>query len=859
MELKHSRRKPWMPIITQTVWHTRAKRLLVVLLYTFLAFAAGYYVHRSGFSFGQTLRSFKADVERTPKRIQAIIAKPETEHITIDIKHEDYMRLAYQREIALFRDVLVTEESDFVPATVRYKDESIDVRMRLKGDAVDHLQGDKWSFRIKVRGDNTLFGMNEFSIQHPWTRNYVYEWVCNQALGREGLVALRYDFIEVTLNGQDLGVYALEEHFEKRLIENNELREGPIVRFNESLAWDWDPDQTYVWNGIGDFQGSEIDAFQTNELLSDPSSYSQFIKAKNLLESFRRGELKTSDVFDIQKLARYYAITDLMGDEHGNRWTNVRFYYNPITSRLEPIGYDADCGRPLEVLSPTRKKWSRINKIVFSDPVFFAEYVKELERVSEPSYLDRLLAELNRELEQKLNIIHSEFPEFEFSKDILYQNQKRIKKFLNPVRGLHAFYHQSSDGQIELELGNIQYIPIEVLSVSAGDSHLFQPTEKIILPESPVFQSEPVDYKVHSFKFPEGFVWSDDMLHGLKVNYRLLGTSRSRQETVLPWSYLDDHFVESDFIRQEPNVHAFGFLVTDESTQEIFINPGTWDLDQSLIIPHGYQLIAGEGIQLNLLNSAKILSYSPLEFVGSEDYPIVIQSTDSTGQGIIVMNAEETSVLEYVSIENLSNPSQSGWELTGAVTFYESPVSISDSQFIRARAEDALNIIRSQFSIDKTLFSEASSDAIDIDFAKGKITNSSFVAIGNDAIDVSGSVLEIQSVFINGSGDKGLSAGENSQVTLNQVDIKDAYIGLASKDLSRVTAQQVRISDSEVGLAAYQKKSEFGPASMQVHGLGMTAVTSPYLVEVHSWLAVDNAVIEAIDENVYETLYGEDQ
>ena len=106
--------------------------------------------------------------------------------------------------------------------------------MRLKGDWTDHLFGDKWSFRIKVKGDNTLFGMKQFSIHHPRARNFIYEWLYHQALKREGVLSLRYDFIEVTLNGKNLGVYALEEHFEKRLIEHNQYREGPIIKFTAS-------------------------------------------------------------------------------------------------------------------------------------------------------------------------------------------------------------------------------------------------------------------------------------------------------------------------------------------------------------------------------------------------------------------------------------------------------------------------------------------------------------------------------------------------------------------------------------------------------------------------------------------------
>jgi hypothetical protein len=493
---------------------------------------------------------------------------------------------------------------------------------------------------------------------------------------------------------------------------------------------------------------------------------------------------------------------------------------------------------------------------IFDDPYFLEEYVKTLERVSEDSYLDTLLADLKVELEKNLNTTYSEFPYFNFSMDVFYRNQKYIKTVLNPIKGLHAYFHNSLKNQIQIELGNIQSIPVEVLNISYKDAFLFQPNQKIILPEMPVLKAEPVDYRIVGFAFPEGFDWSDAMRKDLKVNYKIVGTSRIRQATVFPWSCLGDDFVDNDFIRQKPNIHGFDFLVLDESTQKIFIKPGIWILDRNLIIPKGYRVIMGEGTQLNLSNSAKVLSYSPLEFIGSKEYPIVIQSTDGTGQGIVVMNAEQASVLKFVTFNNLANPSQNDWELTGAVTFYESTVHISHSKFIGTRSEDALNIVRSEFSIDKTIFTDSFSDAVDADFSKGKITNSHFMKAGNDAIDASGSVLEIENISLDGIGDKGLSFGENSQISATDIDIKNAHIAIATKDKSETTIHDVNISNSSIGLTVYQKKSEFGPANMHVHGLQMKGVNTPYLLEEQSLLIIDNKVIEAKKKNVYQTLYG---
>ena len=95
---------------------------------------------------------------------------------------------------------------------------------------VGHVKGPKWSFRIKVRGDAALEGMKVFSIHHPKHRGYLREWTYHRMLAQEGVVSLRYDFVKVVINGNPVGIYALEEHFDKRLVEHNRRREGPILR-----------------------------------------------------------------------------------------------------------------------------------------------------------------------------------------------------------------------------------------------------------------------------------------------------------------------------------------------------------------------------------------------------------------------------------------------------------------------------------------------------------------------------------------------------------------------------------------------------------------------------------------------------
>jgi hypothetical protein len=279
-------------------------------------------------------------------------------------------------------------------------------------------------------------------------------------------------------------------------------------------------------------------------------------------------------------------------------------------------------------------------------------------------------------------------------------------------------------------------------------------------------------------------------------------------------------------------------------------------VNRNLVIPAGNRVIAGEGVELNLSNSAVILSYSPLEFRGSEEAPIVISSADSTGLGLVVMNTGKGSVLEHVHFKNLSNPVQEGWELTGAVTFYEAPVTITNCVFEANRSEDGLNIIRSSFKINRSYFKDTQADAFDGDFVTGEMNDVVFSTCGNDAVDISGSVVQLNRISIDNAGDKGISAGEGSRLTGGNVSVANTEIGVTGKDKSIVKLEELTLSHCKVGFAVFKKKPEFGAASVTVSKLQSDHITVPHMVEKGSRLAIGNKVINGELKNVESRLYG---
>ena len=102
------------------------------------------------------------------------------------------------------------------------------------------------------------------------------------------------------------------------------------------------------------------------------------------------------------------------------------------------------------------------------------------------------------------------------------------------------------------------------------------------------------------------------------------------------------------------------------------------------------------GTELIFNKNRYLLSYSTVKMIGDKNNPITIKSTDGTGSGFTILQANHTSKLEYVNFDGLNTFDNNNWILTGAVTFYESDVEISHCSFSNNHCEDALNIIRSK-------------------------------------------------------------------------------------------------------------------------------------------------------------------
>jgi hypothetical protein len=163
-------------------------------------------------------------------------------------------------------------------------------------------------------------------------------------------------------------------------------------------------------------------------------------------------------------------------------------------------------------------------------------------------------------------------------------------------------------------------------------------------------------------------------------------------------------------------------------------------------------------------------------------------------------------------------------------------------------------VIHSDFNITDTVFTNNCSDAFDSDFSNGVIKNTLYEDSGNDAIDVSGSKVLLQNISIKYAGDKGVSVGEESNVTITGIVITNTKTALASKDSSKLMGEDIMIKSANIGIATYKKKPEFGPANAILKRLSIQKVIKPFLVEKKSRLVLDGETIKHNTTNVGDLL-----
>ena len=569
-------------------------------------------------------------------------------------------------------------------------------------------------------------------------------------------------------------------------------------------------------------------------------------KANELLERYLKSDSKLEVIFNINKLAIFNALKNVFTFGCDN---HMYFLYNSTDNLIEPFYENSGC------LGQMAKSLARP---LLEDANYIETYVKVLNNVSQLNIND-IFIKGNEKLQQELALINMYNPKNIFDYDILQINQRVIKKSLNPSTLILSELISIDAKKIIMSVNNTSIFPVDIIGLNYGSNKeiaKLNPTKQILsYGKDTIIIELPRSFEnlfVNKKKKATGFELARH-IYDLNITYSISGLYEKQLSTIAP--YEQQETVDNDLFRKKSAIYNHKHIVVNNEKGIITFSKDSVVISSALIIPKGYVFELKAGSVIDLINEAKIISYSPLHFVGAINNPISIFSSDKKGQGLLVLSEGKQSYLKFVDFNHLSNPEHGSWNLTGAVTFYESPAILENVSIANNRCEDALNISRTHFTMNNCNISNTQSDAFDGDFVKGTISECTFNNLGNDAIDISGSDLIIKKVFIAYAGDKGLSAGEDSKMTIDNVKISDSEIAIAGKDFSIIEANELFIINTKLGFTAFQKKPEFGPSKITVTGIIMEGVETDFLIESSSTLLVDGKKIETT-QNVKDRMYG---
>lgn len=681
--------------------------------------------------------------------------------------------------------------------------------IRLKGDRMTHFaEKDMSSYKLELNRDQFIYGIKKFSLQKPRIRNYVHEWIFHELANNEGIIKLKYDFIKLSINGEDRGLYVIEEGFGKELIERNKRRNGPIFGLNEDIH-------------ISD--NNPIFEIYNKNYWEQPKNNLLLNIASQKLQDFFQNKLSIEDIFDIDKWAAYFAIIDLTATYHGSFLKSVKFYYNPINGLFEPIPFDGHrmkpnfhkhnlnydnrilidmvqnpVGEEIHNLNWLKKFFYRQGKI---NQKFYNLYLSYLSKISSENYINNFLNK-NLNLIEKINShIYADY--------FYYDNVRNY--------GIGLYYFLIDDFRYQAKNIRKKLMTTDgVQLIRINDKYLFKPlynNYSQLKAQKFLCNIEDDEYELILRQKMSNFENTTITLnHKPKEWYcktLILFDEFRNKEIILDVDNVNSNFYFEDFKKKSKTIFLNFFRQVDN---ELILKKNVVEIDRNIYIPAGFTVTIKPGQKIILKNKAFIISDSSWNIGGIGETVVISGEKKNLGGGILIGNTYKQSIIRNTQFSYLS-----GYDLDknfehlilGSVNFYETKVKISDVTFKNIFSEDAINIFRSDFNITDVNYNDISSDAIDIDFSNGNINKAYFVNIENDAIDFSGSIANINDVFFENVNDKIISVGEESNVIINNVIGSNSFAGIISKDGSKVLSSNIFLDNVKIPFATYQKKKNY--------------------------------------------------
>jgi hypothetical protein len=730
------------------------------------------------------------------------------------------------------------------------------------------------AWRVRFRGKESYRGMRELELVPVDERQHAVEVMVRESAAEMGLLAPTGGFAMLGINGAAGGVFFWSEGDSRAMLERRGYPEGEILTPHVSAA----PIPAQL-AGTG---AERVAVTRYAPSIDRDTSWSVAAeKLERLLAITRNAsdsdfERQIPELLDVEKYLSWNALTWIFGDPSTDRSPGLSWYFDPVTGLLEPIVRNfarlpaATAAAPVEASDASRltarllrvpAHRARRNEILWD---LVGRQGGEVVASSDAT----LGAVLTRLAKSQGSLIHlaalREYADFRRTTraalrekitslgTALAASQVETTPVLSVDAGTPtltlalepAGLAEILLSEIRFELGSAVLANREPAAMRIvapnGEQRRMERVEPVVIGSSVALRPERLAMEAWATGGPAeaGAAWTlevrlpffapdawsrPESVQSIDVVYRNALTGESLPPARLLTAESLARTPEEDFralfrpIEEIIEASGLPFALRGD---ELILPAGDHRLARTVVLPRAYRLTLEPGVTLRLGPEVSLISFRGITAAGTAQQPIYIRAADPTRPwgSIGVARAPEVSNLAFVTVSGGSRTSFQGIEFDGQLSFNASDLVLGDSEVYDAHGSDGLSVKRATFEVNRTQFVTNDSDGVDSEWSQGVVRESLFVNNGDDGLDLADSKVSVHDCAFHWMGDKSISAGERSRVSVTSTRLSDSEVAIASKEDSRVDVRDTEFRRNRLGFSVYRNKPVFGGGSGSVTG-----------------------------------------
>jgi len=741
-------------------------------------------------------------------------------------------------------------DNDFIDdtkTTFLYDNEKYNVKVKLHGVADDNWINPKKSYSFKTSKEKLFKNIRRFKliVLEEQSIQTLFSYYLSDLMG---YFRVNTEIVRLRINGVDQGLYLFEESLSEDLLEKNQLPGVDVIRALDEWTHQYNTGHLTLFTH--ETANQNFDNI-TGKDLGQLSLFNKLMTAKTFKE--------IENIVDIEKFALFEAMRIIFATNHAIAGDNLKILFDTTSGKFFPFfrmeGYLLPL--PKSDLSNTfdseLNDWFgydykiKIFPLLNSDDNFrFLRNQFLFNILNKRDDLEAYYTSLYNEMKLLIKIDKTNnkparwyINMMESSLDSLTQNFNYIEKYLNYSR-VYSTVYLINDNEIILEIvpdsnsaiglrnidfGSVnEYSDVKIANLNINNKEYSEITNIKDYFSDLKFSlglDENLEIKKSKFRFKIKFINEKIDKNSFKISYLNLVTNKfvpDKENYIITT-------VHPSNLKLIPQDQNFLFYTLQKKYENIEIKnnrlifkKGFFDIDEDIILPHGFDIEIESGANLNLHPNISILGRSNLKIDGSKETVTIKNAIPSKPFGVIgIVGTNKTNVsIHGLNIQGGSEDMISGLFLSGALSLYHhDKIKIFSSEFSNNMADDGLNIKNANVEIKNSLFKFNFADAIDLDFCSGILSNNNFINNINaknkngDGLDLSGSEIIIKNNIFSSFNDKAISIGEKSKAVMydNLFNNNRSAITLKDESVGYVISNIFNKNQNNIEL--YQKKAIF--------------------------------------------------